>query len=226
MSGKPGESPCFFHSSLYTFVYGGFVRPTQLIRKLYGNLIWNIPTEDKIIYLTFDDGPDPEVTLWVLETLKKFDAKATFFCNGENVEKHRKIFEQIIAQGHAAGNHTFSHLNGWKTKKDKYLKDVETCAALVNSKLFRPPYGKLTPSQYSMIKKQYSIIMWDVLSCDFHKNITKEKCLKNVITYTKKGSIVVFHDSIKVKENLNYALPLFLEHFARQGFKFEAIRVC
>lgn len=201
-----------------------FVRPPILSQKIFKNLIWSIPTKEDIIYLTFDDGPDPEVTSWVLETLKKFDAKATFFCKGENVEKHRDIYEQIIAQRHATGNHAFSHLNGWKTKKDKYLKDVEKCAALVNSKLFRPPYGKLTPSQYSMIKKQYSIIMWDVLSGDFHKKITKEKCLKNVITYTKKGSVVVFHDSIKVEENLYYALPLFLEHFARQGFKFETIR--
>ena len=200
-----------------------FVRPPSLMQKVFKDLTLNIPTNNKIIYLTFDDGPDPEVTTWVLDTLKKFDAKATFFCIGEKVQKHPEIFKQIIEDDHAVGNHTFNHLNGWKTKKEDYLKDLEKCSEFVTSKLFRPPYGKLTPQQYSIINKQYSIIMWDVLSGDFDKNTSMKKCLKNATENTKKGSIVVFHDNIKTKENLYYALPEYLEDFEAKGFKFKAI---
>ena len=199
------------------------VRPPYLIQKIYKHLTWNIPTNDKIIYLTFDDGPTPEVTPWVLDTLKKFNAKATFFCIGKNVKKHPEIFKQIIEDDHAVGNHTFNHLNGWKTKKEDYLNDIEKCAALIDSKLFRPPYGKLRPSHYSLLTTHYFLIMWDVLSGDFDKNTNRETCLKNVTANTKKGSIVVFHDSIKAKENLYYALPELLEYFTTKGFKFKAI---
>ncbi len=211
-----------------------FVRPPYLIRKIYRNAVWNIPAKENIIYLTFDDGPDPEITPWVLDTLKKYNAKATFFCIGENIQKYPAIFKQIIEHNHAVGNHTFSHLNGWKTKTKEYLENVEKCNSFflnlfpttnyqLSTNLFRPPYGKMRKSQYSILNTQYSIIMWDVLSGDFDKNTNKEKCLVNVIANTKKGSVVVFHDSVKAKVNLYYTLPRVLNYFAKKEFEFKAI---
>jgi peptidoglycan/xylan/chitin deacetylase (PgdA/CDA1 family) len=203
------------------------------MRKLYSSAIWRVPTKEKIIFLTFDDGPVPEITPWVLSVLKEHRAKATFFCVGANIEKHPAIFRQILSEGHSVGNHTYNHLNGWKTKTKEYLENVEKCTnEMVNGKwlmangaqpLFRPPYGKLKRSQISFLSSQFSIIMWDVLSGDFDKTLSGEKCLKNVISKTREGSIVVFHDSIKAQKNLFYALPKFLEHFSKEGYTFEAL---
>lgn len=200
------------------------VRPNWLMRKTYSSAIWRIPTREKKIFLTFDDGPIPEVTPWVLSELKKYKAKATFFCIGANVEKHPDIFRQLVTEGHSTGNHTFNHLNGWKTKTKEYLKNVERCSSVIQppTHLFRPPYGKMQFSQFSQLRTQHSIIMWDVLSGDFDQTISEEKCLKNVISKTREGSIVVFHDSIKAKKNLYYTLPKFLEHFSKAGFSFES----
>lgn len=210
-----------------------FVRPSLLIRKLYNKAIWQIPTDEKIIYLTFDDGPTPEVTSWVMDTLRKYKAKATFFCVGSNVSKYPDIFRQIVSEKHSIGNHTFNHLNGWKTKTKEYLDNVERCDSLIQqqipgteyqvSKIFRPPYGRMRQSQYSGLNTKYSLIMWDVLSGDFDKKISQEKCFHNVITKTRKGSIVVFHDSIKAMDNLSYTLPKFLKHFNEQGFYFRSL---
>ncbi|MBW8049031.1 MAG: polysaccharide deacetylase family protein [Cytophagales bacterium] len=214
-----------------------------LLKKLFPSLIWDkypnknlvsnrIPpelpggtgeTEKKVIYLTFDDGPVAGVTEWVLQLLKQYNAKATFFCVGKNVEKQPAIFQQIIRQGHSVGNHTYHHLSGWRTPVKEYLADVEKCAALVHSKLFRPPYGTLRPSQYSRLITQYSIIMWDVISGDFDQKLVKEKCLAICIRYTRNGSIIGFHDSVKVEEKLKYVLPQYLKHFSSQGYRFEAL---
>ncbi len=206
------------------------VRPNLLMRKFYPSAIWRVPTKEKKIFLTFDDGPIPEITPWVLSTLKQFNAKATFFCIGANIEKHPDIFQQIISEGHSVGNHTYHHLNGWKTKTKEYLENIEKCkTAMANAHqpsttnhqpFFRPPYGRMKQSQYSILNTQYSIVMWDVLSGDFDEKLSAEKCLKNVITKTREGSIVVFHDSIKAQKNLFYALPKFLEHFSKKGFEF------
>jgi len=200
-----------------------FIRPSILARKLYRKAIWRIPTEEKVIYITFDDGPHPEVTPWVLDTLRKYNAKATFFCVGSNAKKYPDIFQQIISEGHSTGNHTFNHLNGWKTNTADYSNNINKCGELINSTLFRPPYGKLTSSQYSLVNDHYSLIMWDVISGDFDQKVTEEKCLKNVITKTRKGSIVVFHDSAKAKDKLYYTLPKFLAHFSEQGFLFNKL---
>ena len=200
-----------------------FISPPLLYKKLFNKAIWSIPTTEKIIYLTFDDGPIPEVTPWVLDALKKYQAKATFFCIGDNVKKHPEIFQQIISEKHTIGNHTFNHLDGWKTKTKNYIRNIEQCNELTQTKLFRPPYGKIKPSQFSILNSQFSIIMWGVLSGDFDKKTSQEKCLKNTIENTKQGSIVVFHDSVKAKENLYYALPKFLSHFQQKGFSFKSI---
>jgi peptidoglycan-N-acetylglucosamine deacetylase len=200
------------------------VRTPRLIQSLIPNYTWSIPTDEKVMYLTFDDGPIPEITPWVLETLKKFNAKATFFCVGDNVKQHPSVFQQVLAEGHAIGNHTFSHINGWNSENIPYFHDVRHCAKLVKSSLFRPPYGRLTPKQTQFLTRHYDIVMWDVLSGDFDQNISKEDCLKNVVSAAKRGSIIVFHDSLKAAERMMYALPRVLEYFASKGYRFENLK--
>ena len=200
------------------------VKTPRLIQSLIPNYTWSIPTDEKVMYLTFDDGPIPEITPWVLETLKKFNAKATFFCVGDNVNKNPTVFQQVLADGHAIGNHTFSHINGWNSDNIPYFHDVRHCAKLVKSTLFRPPYGRLTPKQTQFLTRHYDIVMWDVLSGDFDQDISKEDCLKNVISAAKRGSIIVFHDSLKAAERMMYALPRVLEYFAAKGYRFEHLK--
>lgn len=199
------------------------VKMPTLIQGLFPNFTWRVPTQEKVLYLTFDDGPIPDVTPWVLEQLEKFNAKATFFCVGANVEKNPTIFKDIVEAGHAVGNHTFNHLNGWDIENISYFHNIRHCARLVKTNLFRPPYGRITPKQVQFVQRHYNIVMWDVLSGDFDHEITKEQCLDNVINNAREGSIVVFHDSIKAQDNLYYALPRTLEHFALQGYRFKAL---
>jgi peptidoglycan-N-acetylglucosamine deacetylase len=184
-------------------------------------LTCRVNTTEKVIYLTFDDGPVPEMTPLILQTLREFNAKATFFMVGDNVRKYPFLFEQIIAEGHAAGNHTYHHLNGWKTAPASYAGDVMECDTLFRTKLFRPPYGRFTPSQYFILRKSYHFVMWSVLTYDFSKDITPEECLRIALTETGPGSVVVFHDNPKALPNLEYALPRFLEHFISLGFRFD-----
>jgi len=199
------------------------VRPPKLLKRLLKGVIWDIPTNDKAIYLTFDDGPNPVITPWVVNLLKQFNAKASFFCVGSNVEKYRDVYEMILADGHAIGNHTYSHKNGWKTRRETYLADVQRCSAVFQSKLFRPPYGKLRRSHYRRIKEDYKVVMWDVLSGDFDRKISSEKCLANVLDNSRSGSVIVFHDSEKALEKLYFTLPKVLEHFSNKGYAFRAI---
>lgn len=200
------------------------VRPPFILRVFDRKyLSCSIPTSEKVIYLTFDDGPIPEITPGVLSILEERNIKATFFCVGENVKKHPDIFAQVSGAGHGIGNHTFHHLNGWKTPPAEYVEDVMRCDEYFKTGLFRPPYGKFTPSQYFLLRKHFRIILWSVLSGDYNPGISKEQCLLNVVTHTKPGSIVVFHDSLKAKENLLYALPRFLDHFLNEGYRFERV---
>jgi len=178
-----------------------------LLKAIFGSLVWNIQTKDPLLFLTFDDGPIPEVTPWVLDQLEAAHAKATFFCIGDNVRKHPEIYRAVLEKGHAVGNHTFHHLNGWKTTNEEYFADTEKCSRLVQSPLFRPPYGKIKPGQVSKLKSDYKIIMWDVLSKDYDQSLSGEACLKRVIRNAGPGSILVFHDSLKAKDRLEFALP-------------------
>lgn len=207
-----------------------WIKTNRLIKRIFSNYVWDIPTVEKKVYLTFDDGPTPEITAWVLNQLKEFNAKATFFCIGENIQKYPEIYDSIVVNGHAIGNHTFSHYNGWKTKTSDYIENVLLCKEVIqqpatgNQQLFRPPYGKLRRSQAKLLgKKNYKIIMWDVLSADFDSQISPEKCLENVIKNVQKGSIIVFHDSVKSYKNLAYTLPKFLIFLKQNNYSCEVI---
>ncbi|MDB5120589.1 MAG: polysaccharide deacetylase [Sphingobacteriales bacterium] len=191
---------------------------------LYPTLTWHKSRTEKFIYLTFDDGPIPVVTPFVLNTLREFNAKATFFCIGDNVKKHPEIFKQVLGEGHAVGNHTYNHLNGWHTDDKVYIENVNLCSEVVPSSLFRPPYGRGKKSQYSLINTHHSIIMWDILSGDFDVKLSPEKCLLNVINHAQNGSIIVFHDSLKAKPRLEYALPRALEILSKKGYSFKSLK--
>jgi peptidoglycan/xylan/chitin deacetylase (PgdA/CDA1 family) len=208
-----------------------WVKTNRLIKLLFSNYVWDIPNHENKVFLTFDDGPAPEITEWVLDQLQQYDAKATFFCIGNNIEKHPEIFNKIITQGHAFGNHTFNHLKGWETDTNEYIENTRRCSLFMREKgtgisykedtfeLFRPPYGKIKTSQSRTLRRLgYKIIMWDVLSRDFDKTITPEKCLKNVLKNVETGSIIVFHDSIKADQNLKYVLPKTLALLKERGF--------
>ena len=196
------------------------VRPPYLLKKLYPKAVWRKDAAQKKIYLTFDDGPIPSITSWVLDVLKKENIKATFFCVGENVIKHPEIYLRILNEKHRVGNHTFNHLNGWNTHSTQYIQNIEKCREAVISDLFRPPYGKLKNTQYAQVRTRYSIIMWDVLSGDYDVKTSPEKCFKNVVDNFRNGSIIVFHDSYKAQKNMEYALPRFIEYAKEEGFEF------
>ncbi len=180
-----------------------------------------MPSGEKTIYLSFDDGPIPELTPWVLDQLKAYNAKASFFCVGENVKNHQQIYQRILREGHSIGNHSENHLNGWKTENKPYYRNIRKCADRINSPLFRPPYGKLKPAQMLLLSRYYKIVMWDVLSGDFDPTISNQQCLDNVLENMVDGSIVVFHDNIKSKEKLHFVLPKVLEQGKRLGYHFE-----
>ncbi len=204
-----------------------FTKTPKLLTAVYPDCLWKVDTKDKTIYLTFDDGPIAEITPFVLDELKNWNAKATFFCIGKNIETNPEIFKRIIDEGHSVGNHTYDHLNGWNTTDEIYFDNVEKGGRVMShtgqQTLFRPPYGKLKPAQYAAIKAKYKLVMWDVLSYDFDLSMEKEKVLKNVIENTEDGSIIVMHDSLKAKPKVEFALPKLLEHFTAKGFKFEKL---
>jgi peptidoglycan/xylan/chitin deacetylase (PgdA/CDA1 family) len=199
------------------------LRVPEIIQSFFPEFVWKIATDQPIIYLTFDDGPTPDVTDKVLEYLNQYNARATFFCIGKNVEANPSLYQSIINAGHSVGNHTYNHKNGWNTPNTVYFDNIDKCRMVVNSHLFRPPYGKIKSSQIAFLKNHYKIIMWNVLSGDFDQTLSKERCLNNVLKLTKAGSIVVFHDSIKASERMVYALPKVLEYFTEKGYKFESI---
>lgn len=198
----------------------------ETLQRIFSSFIWKKPQTTPTIYLTFDDGPIPELTPFVLDLLDKYQAKATFFCVGDNIRKNSTIFQEILNKGHQIGNHTYHHLNAWKTDKKTYLEDINLCKQeiekfQVKSDLFRPPYGKLSFNiRKEILSSEHQIVMWDVLSYDFDATITPENCLRNSIKYTQNGSLIVFHDNIKATKNLEYTLPRYLEHFKSKGFTF------
>jgi len=200
------------------------VRTPGILKRLYPEITWNIRDTSPVLYLTFDDGPTPDVTDGVLAVLKSSGAAATFFCIGRNVERHPDIYHRIIASGHVTGNHTYSHLKGWYTANREYYNDIELAAQFVKSALYRPAYGMIKPSQLKYLKKIYRIILWDVMSYDFARNTSPDTCLKNVIRHARPGSIVVFHDSLKASEKVLYALPRVLDYFGGKGWEFGVIK--
>lgn len=205
-----------------------WIKTNALIKKIFSNYVWDVSNTENKIYLTFDDGPIPEITEWVLAELQKYNAKATFFCIGKNIDKHPEIFAKVINDGHSVGNHTFNHLNGWKTSTEEYLENSNQWSVASglspNCRLFRPPYGKIKASQSKKLRQLgYKIIMWDVLSADYDTSISPEKCLENVLQNVTSGSIIVFHDSIKAFPNLEYTLPKALKYWAAKGFVFEKL---
>jgi peptidoglycan/xylan/chitin deacetylase (PgdA/CDA1 family) len=203
-----------------------FIKTPWWLMKCYPSCIWKMPDHEKVIYLTFDDGPHPEATPFVLDMLKEYQAKASFFCIGKNVVEQPVIYQRIVAEGHAVGNHTFNHLNGWKTSDAMYMDNIAKAKQYIDSSLFRPPYGKITPFQLKLLSKanfKLRPVMWTVLSGDFDGKRTKESCLRNVLKSTGNGSIVVFHDSEKAFVKMNYTLPKMLDYFKQQGYRFEKI---
>jgi peptidoglycan-N-acetylglucosamine deacetylase len=219
----PSSLPLYYMNTRY------FIKTPGWIKRIYSSYIWSIPTREKIIYLTFDDGPHPEATPFVLNELKKQEALATFFCIGKNVVEYPELYKRIIAEGHRAGNHTQHHLNGWKTDNEKYMQDIAEAARHIDSDLFRPPYGRITKFQSKNLQavmkgKKAKVIMWDVLSADFDEKVSEKKCLENIIFNTKPGSIIVLHDSKKCFEKLQYVLPKLLIHFKEAGYRFESIK--
>ncbi len=199
------------------------VKTPIILSLFYKNLIWKVNTKEKVIYLTFDDGPDEEVTPKVLDILDGYKAKATFFCLGNNAEKHPGIIERIVKSGHVLGNHSYSHRNGFKTDTEDYFKDIYKCDRVFQSELFRPPYGRIRSKQAKILSKDYKIIMWSVIPGDFDRNVTKEKCLSRSIKNSGQGTIIVFHDSQKAKEKVLYVLPRYLKHFKDRGYSFETL---
>lgn len=199
------------------------VKPPYLVRKFFPHLLWEAKTTKEEIFLTFDDGPHPEITPLVLDILDEYNAKATFFCVGENVKKYPKTYASILKRGHRTGNHSFNHLNGWKTNNSAYFDNIEKAKFFIDSQLFRPPYGRIKPTQIKALRSQYKIVMWTVASYDFSKKVSPDQCRQNAIQKSKAGSIIVFHDSEKARDNLLSALPAFLEHFQNKGFAFPLI---
>ena len=197
-----------------------FVRPPGWFRLLSTHTVWRIPTTDKVLFLTFDDGPVPDNTEWILSELKNQQAHATFFCVGENVKAYPQLYRKILDEGHAVGNHTFSHLNGFQTPTRRYVRDVSQAARLIGSKLFRPPYGRIKPIATRVLSARYYVVLWDVLSMDYDAGLTPGEVMDNVMSSARPGSIIVFHDSIKARRNLEEVLPRVLETYTRQGFKF------
>lgn len=197
-------------------------QPPQLIRCLYPSAIWRMDKDKKAVYLTFDDGPIPRVTPWVLDVLDRYGIKATFFMVGDNIRKHPDEFRMVVERGHRIGNHTFNHIRGLSYDINSYLENTDkACRMMMNTNLFRPPHGYMSPKQYAELKKRYKIIMWDLVTRDYNSKFTGEQILQKVKKYARNGSIITFHDSLKSEENIRYALPKAIEWLMEQGYEFK-----
>lgn len=199
-------------------------QPPLIYRLLYPGSIWKKPAHDsKVVYLTFDDGPIPEITPWVLDLLDKYDIKATFFCVGDNVRKYPDIYKMVLSKGHLTGNHTFNHVQGIRKLTKNYLANADLASEYIDSQLFRPPHGHMRIPQLLALRKQYKIVMWDVVTRDYSRLMTPENVFENVKKYTRNGSIIVFHDSLKAEKNMKYALPRSIEWLVEQGYTFRLL---
>lgn len=193
-------------------------KPISILSLFFKGLVWTMPNDKNEVYLTFDDGPIPGITSWVLDLLLERNIKATFFCVGDNVKKHFSLYERILDEGHSVGNHTQNHKSGWKLKNENYKQEIDEAARLIDSNLFRPPYGQISPGQFAMIREQYKVVMWDVLSKDYDNSVSTEECIENVTKNVKSGSIIVMHDSIKAGEKLKSSLPRILDYLETNCF--------
>jgi len=201
------------------------VKSPYILRKLLKRLIiWDIKTSEKVLYLTFDDGPIPEVTPKVLALLDQFNAKATFFMVGENIDKHTEIYQQVKDAGHSIGNHSYNHIKSWKSTNEEYYSNIQKASKLIEGKLFRPPHGQIKLKQLKELSKKYNIVLWSVLSGDFDTNLSPEKCANNVIKNSKNGSIIVLHDSLKAQDRMIYSLEKTLNHFNELGYSFKSLK--
>lgn len=198
------------------------IKPPNIIKNFYKKAIWSVPNEKNEIYLTIDDCADEEITIEILDILNRYNIKATFFCIGKYLEIN-KLHLKMIEDGHVVGNHGYEHLNGLKTDFEKYISNVYRCSEIIDSHLFRPPYGKISRKQYNSLQKSYKIVFWDVLSYDFDENVSPIECYDNVVSNFSSGSIIVFHSNKKSKRNLLYALPNFLEHALKNGYSFSTL---
>lgn len=197
-------------------------QPPQFIRYLYPSAIWRMDKDKRAVYLTFDDGPIPKVTPWVLDVLDKYGIKATFFMVGDNIRKHPDEFHMVVERGHRIGNHTFNHIRGLSYDINSYLENTDkACKIMMNTNLFRPPHGYMSPKQYVELKKRYKIVMWDLVTRDYNRKFTGEQILQKVKKYVRNGSIITFHDSLKSEENIRYALPKAIEWLMEQGYEFK-----
>lgn len=199
------------------------VRLPGFLTSLYSSAVWRFTETGRVVYLTFDDGPIPEMTPWVLDILRKENIRATFFCVGENVMKYPEVYRQILADGHSVGNHTYNHWQGLKHRDADYFRNIEKAGEYINSDLFRPPHGWLKTSQYRFLKKKFRIIMWDLITCDYDKRFSPEAVFRNITDFVRPGSIITFHDSIKAQPNLTEVLPRAIRWLKEQGYRFEAI---
>lgn len=200
------------------------IAPTKFLRRLFPNIIWKMEDASGV-YITFDDGPTPGVTEWILATLAKYDAKATFFVLGKNVELYPDLYEKIVAAGHSVGNHTYSHQKGWGMSAERYVEDVDFAGDVIHSNLFRPPYARVTPTQMGVVGKRYKIVLWSLLSFDYKRKLTRERCAHNVVNSLRAGDIILFHDSDKAFKNMSYALPLLLQRAKDMGLRCKAIEL-
>jgi peptidoglycan-N-acetylglucosamine deacetylase len=208
-----------------------FIKTPWLLKKAYSNCTWSIPAYDKVMYLTFDDGPHPVATPVALDLLKQYNAKATFFCVGKNVEDYPDIYNRILEEGHRTGNHTFNHENGWKVSNEEYINSILKAEKYIHSNLFRPPYGRISKFQIKVLTtpsknrpNPFRIIMWDVISADFDTALSPEQCTQNVLKHAKKGSVVIFHDSEKALPRMQLSLMHTLDRFSKEGYRFEVIQ--
>lgn len=199
------------------------VKTPEILKPLAGDLLWNESRDERVVYLTFDDGPTESITLEIIDILKEYGALATFFCIGGNVIRFPKVYQALLDAGHKTANHTWNHMNGWEFSNYSYFKNVLECGSVVDSNLFRPPYGRITRNQVKSLKSRFKIVMWDVLSADWRSDVSPEKCLSNVVDNASPGSIVVFHDSDKAYKNMIYALPRSLKRLKEEGYTFSAL---
>jgi len=202
-----------------------YINPPKFLKKLFPSFIWSIDNEKDGVYLTFDDGPRPEVTPWILDQLDRHNAKATFFCIGKNVEMFPELYNEILKRGHAVGNHSYSHVKGWGMDTGLYVRDIDTASDLIHSNLFRPPYARIGPNQASVLSERYKIVMWNVVSRDYSRRVSEKQCVKNVLPHLKPGAIIVFHDSIKSSRNLWHTLPVVLDEIDFRGYKCKKIEI-